>query len=86
MPGLDIDPITKISMGDEPDQEEHLSEVFFFDYGVIVIWGMTEQDEVKMLKEVTKFEEEKLGRDFGEGGMCVHVIESELGEGVGKGR
>ncbi|RUS22981.1 hypothetical protein BC937DRAFT_94249 [Endogone sp. FLAS-F59071] len=72
VPGLDVDPIIKPFAGDEPDQEEHLPEVFFFDYGVIVIWGMTEQDEVKMLKEVAKFEEEKLSRG------------SELGDGTGK--
>ncbi|ODQ53666.1 DUF155-domain-containing protein [Saitoella complicata NRRL Y-17804] len=39
------------------------SEVFLFDYGVTVIWGMTEQEERRFLKDIGKFEIEKLGAD-----------------------
>ncbi|KAL1920494.1 uncharacterized protein VTP21DRAFT_871 [Calcarisporiella thermophila] len=39
----------------EPD-----SQIFFFDYGVVVFWGMTVQQERQLLSELSKFEEEKL--------------------------
>ncbi|KAG0036992.1 hypothetical protein BGZ82_003320 [Podila clonocystis] len=45
-------------------QQQHLREstpeLFFFDYGVIVIWGMSEQEEGRLLQEISRFEEEKL--------------------------
>jgi hypothetical protein len=37
-----------------------VSEVFLFEYGVTVIWGMTESEEKRFLKEITKFEVESL--------------------------
>jgi len=37
-----------------------VSEVFLFEYGVTVIWGMTEAEEQRFLKEITKFEVESL--------------------------
>src|SRR5271169_4961294 len=37
-----------------------VSEVFLFEYGVTVIWGMTESEEQRFLKEITKFEIESL--------------------------
>jgi len=37
-----------------------VSEVFLFEYGVTVIWGMTESEEQRFLKEITKFEVESL--------------------------
>ena len=37
-----------------------ISEVFLFEYGVTVIWGMTESEEQRFLKEITKFEIESL--------------------------
>lgn len=45
------------------DTQIHTPEVFFFDYGVVVIWGMTEIQEAKLLKEISKFETEKLAPD-----------------------
>lgn len=39
------------------------SEVFLFNYGVIVIWGMTVAQEKKFLKEIARFETEKLSDD-----------------------
>lgn len=55
------------AIADEPladfDIEVHTPEVFLFDYGVVVIWGMTLQQEQKFLKEIAKFETEKLALD-----------------------
>lgn len=54
------------SGGDGPldfDIEIHTPEVFLFDYGVVVIWGMTESQETRFLKDVSKFELEKLAPD-----------------------
>ncbi|PUU74454.1 hypothetical protein B9Z19DRAFT_1092838 [Tuber borchii] len=39
------------------------SEVFLFQYGVVVIWGMSMKDEKRFLKDIAKFESEKLGED-----------------------
>ena len=41
----------------------HTPEVFLFDYGVVVIWGMTEAQEKRFLKDISKFEIEKLSPD-----------------------
>lgn len=35
-------------------------EVFFMEYGTVVIWGMTQQEEKRLLKEIRKFEVERL--------------------------
>ncbi|CAM1505491.1 Fc.00g111280.m01.CDS01 [Cosmosporella sp. VM-42] len=45
------------------DTQVHTPEVFLFDYGVVVIWGMSESQEAKFLKEISKFETEKLAPD-----------------------
>jgi uncharacterized Rmd1/YagE family protein len=45
------------------DVQVHTPEVFLFDYGVVVIWGMTLVQEQKFLKEIAKFETEKLAAD-----------------------
>jgi uncharacterized Rmd1/YagE family protein len=45
------------------DTEVHTPEVFLFSYGTVVIWGMTLKDEHRFLKEIAKFEVEKLGKD-----------------------
>ena len=45
------------------DIQVHTPEVFLFDYGVVVIWGMSEAQETKFLKEIAKFELEKLAPD-----------------------
>lgn len=44
-------------------QPRFLSEVFLFNYGVVVIWGMTEQEEERFLKDIEKFEKDKLSED-----------------------
>jgi len=41
----------------------HTPEVFLFEYGTVVTWGMTVQEERRFLKEIAKFEVDKLGKD-----------------------
>lgn len=45
------------------DIQVHIPEVFLFEYGTVVIWGMTLQEEKRFLKEIAKFEVDKLGKD-----------------------
>lgn len=45
------------------DTAVHTPEVFLFDYGVVVIWGMSLAHEQRFLKEIAKFEMEKLAPD-----------------------
>ncbi|ORY69590.1 uncharacterized protein BCR38DRAFT_520529 [Pseudomassariella vexata] len=45
------------------DTQVHTPEVFLFDYGVVVIWGMSLVHEQRFLKEIAKFESEKLDPD-----------------------
>jgi uncharacterized Rmd1/YagE family protein len=45
------------------DTEVHTPEVFLFSYGTVVIWGMSLKEEHRFLKEIAKFEVEKLGKD-----------------------
>lgn len=59
---------TVIEVGDDEgdlsiDIEVHTPEVFLFDYGVVVIWGMSLADERRFLKEIAKFETEKLAEE-----------------------
>ncbi|PKY45565.1 DUF155-domain-containing protein [Rhizophagus irregularis] len=46
-----------------PFPQEHISEVFLFEYGVVVIWGMKEDEEKNLLYELVPFEDEKLASD-----------------------
>ncbi|KAF1847392.1 YagE family protein [Cucurbitaria berberidis CBS 394.84] len=45
------------------DTQVHTPEVFLFEYGTVVLWGMTLQEEKRFLKEIAKFETDKLGKD-----------------------
>ncbi|EAQ91237.1 hypothetical protein CHGG_03172 [Chaetomium globosum CBS 148.51] len=47
----------------EFDIHVHTPEVFLFEYGVVVIWGMSAAQEQRFLKELSKFEVEKLAPD-----------------------
>ncbi|KAF1961895.1 sporulation protein-like protein RMD1, partial [Byssothecium circinans] len=49
--------------GPDLDTQVHTPEVFLFEYGTVVIWGMTLQEEKRFLKELAKFETDKLGKD-----------------------
>ncbi|KAJ9119036.1 hypothetical protein QFC22_003526 [Naganishia vaughanmartiniae] len=47
--------------GDEDDaDEEWVPDLFVFEYGTVVIWGMTEREEKRVLASLRKFEIEKL--------------------------
>ena len=45
------------------DTQVHTPEVFLFNYGTVVIWGMTVQEEERFLKDIAKFETEKLSEE-----------------------
>lgn len=45
------------------DTQVHTPEVFLFNYGTVVIWGMTVKEEERFLKDIAKFETEKLSAD-----------------------
>ncbi|MCJ1475271.1 hypothetical protein MMC13_003933 [Lambiella insularis] len=45
------------------DTQVHTPEVFLFEYGTVVIWGMTLAQEQRFLKDISKFETEKLSQD-----------------------
>lgn len=45
------------------DTQVHTPEVFLFNYGTVVIWGMTLLEEERFLKDIAKFESEKLSED-----------------------
>lgn len=45
------------------DTQVHTPEVFLFEYGTVVIWGMTLLEEQRFLKDISKFESEKLPAD-----------------------
>ncbi|KAI9675437.1 MAG: hypothetical protein M1817_001341 [Caeruleum heppii] len=53
------------SPADTPDFDTHVHtpEIFLFDYGTVVIWGMTLLQERRFLKDIEKFETEKLAPD-----------------------
>ncbi|KAI9734556.1 MAG: hypothetical protein M1834_002157 [Cirrosporium novae-zelandiae] len=54
---------TSTTDGPELDTEVHTPEVFLFEYGTVVIWGMTPQQELRFLRDISKFESEKLASD-----------------------
>ncbi|KAI1485011.1 hypothetical protein F5X96DRAFT_376562, partial [Biscogniauxia mediterranea] len=57
------DPQTHQSQDVDFDIQVHTPEVFLFDYGVVVIWGMSPAHEQRFLKDIAKFEIEKLDPD-----------------------
>lgn len=46
----------------EVEVKQFMPEVFFFDYGVVVFWGMSIEEEQKLMQELEPFEEERLGK------------------------
>ncbi|KAL6716921.1 sporulation protein rmd1 [Lecanora helva] len=63
LPDLDQqDPSAALSSADF-DITVHHPEIFLFEYGTVVIWGMTLAEESRFLKEISKFESEKLSAD-----------------------
>lgn len=49
--------------GSDFDTQVHTPEVFLFEYGTVVIWGMDLQQEQRFLNDISKFENEKLSED-----------------------
>lgn len=47
-------------------------EVFFFDYGVVVLWGLSEAEEAQVLEFTKEFEEERLSNVEIEEFRCVY--------------
>lgn len=45
------------------DTQVHTPEVFLFNYGTVVLWGFTVKEEERFLKDIAKFETEKLAAD-----------------------
>ncbi len=45
------------------DTQVHTPEVFLFNYGTVVMWGMTVNEEERFLDDIAMFETEKLGKD-----------------------
>ncbi|KAJ2990533.1 hypothetical protein NUW58_g2899 [Xylaria curta] len=58
-----VDHIRSPTVDADFDTQVHTPEVFLFDYGVVVIWGMSHAHEQRFLKDITKFELEKLDPD-----------------------
>lgn len=67
-------PILEVGEGDSDDRSLYnfvaqqnqailTSDVFLFQYGVVVIWGMSLEDERHLLRDISKFETEKLSDD-----------------------
>lgn len=59
----EIPPESDLSEIPDFDTTIHIPEVFLFEYGVVVIWGMNVAQELRFLKEIAKFEVEKLAKD-----------------------
>jgi uncharacterized Rmd1/YagE family protein len=59
-PSMDLEPTMDTV---DFDTKVHTPEVFLFEYGTVVLWGMTLQEEKRFLKEIAKFETDKLGKD-----------------------
>lgn len=64
-PPLDSDSERSKAPAPNPDFDTtvHTPEVFLFEYGTVVIWGMSLKEEERFLKDIAKFETEKLGKD-----------------------
>jgi len=56
-------PLSPSTPNPDFDIQVHTPEIFLFSYGVVVIWGMSLQHEKRFLKEIEKFESEKLAID-----------------------
>lgn len=61
--GEDRDDRSLLNFVMEQNRSVVSSEVFLYQYGVVVIWGMTVTEEQRFLKDIARFESEKLGED-----------------------
>ena len=60
-----VDDLTLSQRPPTPDFDTtvHIPEIFLFEYGVVVIWGMSVSQEQRFLNEIAKFEMETLAKD-----------------------
>ncbi|KAG1394331.1 hypothetical protein G6F58_012144 [Rhizopus delemar] len=56
-------PVSPPHHHEDASKHTRLPEIFLFDYGVVVFWGMSFKDEQRVLKLLEPFEEEKLEPD-----------------------
>ncbi|KAG1456400.1 hypothetical protein G6F46_005985 [Rhizopus delemar] len=56
-------PVSPPHHHEDASKNTRLPEIFLFDYGVVVFWGMSFKDEQRVLKLLEPFEEEKLEPD-----------------------
>ena len=59
----DLDVLNAPENNHDLDTNVEIPEIFLFEYGAVVIWGMTISEEKRFLKEIAKFEIEKLSKD-----------------------
>lgn len=59
----DLHPTSSPQPDPDFDTTIHTPEVFFFDYGTVVIWGMTRKKEAQLLNEVSKFADSVLSSE-----------------------
>lgn len=60
----DFSPEMRMENTPDFDTAVHTPEVFAFDYGVVVVWGMTVGEERRFLKEIARFEIEPLSPEL----------------------
>lgn len=60
----DFSPEMRVENTPDFDTAVHTPEVFAFDYGVVVVWGMTVSEERRFLKEISRFEIEPLSPEL----------------------
>jgi uncharacterized Rmd1/YagE family protein len=58
-----LDPIASLQADPDLNTTIHTPEVFLFDYGTVVIWGMTPKQEAQFLNELSKFAESVLSAE-----------------------
>jgi uncharacterized Rmd1/YagE family protein len=72
-------PPKKSNGSDHPEPSvTFLPEMFLFDYGVVVFWGMTLTEEQRILKELKPFEDETLGNPLSTKRWLSFTLDSSL--------
>ncbi|KAJ3251530.1 hypothetical protein HK103_002276, partial [Boothiomyces macroporosus] len=52
-----------VSYGDLAKRIAPIGEVLIFDYGVVVLWGFTEEEEIRILEDISQFQEDVIEKD-----------------------
>ncbi|KAL9112592.1 MAG: hypothetical protein Q9227_003163 [Pyrenula ochraceoflavens] len=63
LPSLDSQGLPSMSPSTDFSTAVEIPEVFVYDYGTVVIWGMTPKQEERFLKDMAKFAKEPLDYD-----------------------